>query len=98
MKIYNWIWDNVYELGQGFLKQWQVTDEIIEWIFFWIHIQPFMNDSNSRNNNPQGLKNLWLDRRDCVLVGESFLKQWEVTDKIMEWIFVQFTFNILQMT
>ena len=33
-----------------FIKEWQVTDTIIEWIFFPIHIQPFMNDSNSRNN------------------------------------------------
>ena len=33
-----------------FLKPWQVTDKIIESIFFPIHIQPFTNDSNSRNN------------------------------------------------
>ena len=33
-----------------FIKEWQVTDKIIEWFFFPIDIQPFMNDSNSRNN------------------------------------------------
>ena len=32
-----------------FIKEWQVTDKIIEWIFP-IDIQPFANDSNSRNN------------------------------------------------
>ena len=33
-----------------FLKEWQVTDKIIEWIVFHIHIQSFTSDSNSRNN------------------------------------------------
>ena len=27
-----------------------MTNKIIEWFFFPIQIQPFMNDSNSRNN------------------------------------------------
>ena len=31
-----------------FLKLWQVTDKIIEWIFHAIHIQHFMSDSNSK--------------------------------------------------
>ena len=30
--------------------------------------------------------------------GEKFLKEWQVTDKIIEGIFMQFTFNLLQMT
>ena len=37
-----------------FLKPWQVTDKIIESNFFPIHIQPFTNDSNSRNNQLVG--------------------------------------------
>ena len=28
----------------------------------------------------------------------KFLKPWQVTDKIIEWIFIQFTFNILWVT
>ena len=36
-------------IGGKFLKEWQVTDKIIEW-FFPIYIQLFTNDSNSRNN------------------------------------------------
>ena len=34
-----------------FLKPGQVTDKIIESNFFPIHIQPFANDSNSKNND-----------------------------------------------
>ena len=30
--------------------------------------------------------------------GRKFLKEWQVTDKIIESIFFQFTFNLLQMT
>ena len=36
--------------GGKFLKEWQFTDTIIKRIFFPIDTQPFMNDSNSRNN------------------------------------------------
>ena len=28
----------------------------------------------------------------------KFIKEWQVTDKIIEWIFFQLTFNLLQMT
>ena len=30
--------------------------------------------------------------------GGKFLKEWQVIDKIIEWFFFQFTFNLLQMT
>ena len=30
--------------------------------------------------------------------GEKFLKEWQVRDKIIEWIFFQFTFKLIQMT
>ena len=33
----------------------------------------------------------------CMSWGR-FLKEWQVTDKIIEWIFFQFTFNLLWMT
>ena len=63
-----------------FLKEWQVTDKIIESIFFPIHIQPFMNDSNSRNNNFYSFKNSQMDMRGCVWVPESFLRndKWQI--------------------
>ena len=28
--------------------------------------------------------------------GGKFLKEWQVTDKIKEWIFFQFTFNLVK--
>ena len=63
-----------------FLKPWQVRDKIIEWIFSPIHIQHFMSDSNSKNNNLQGFENSWMDMRGCVWVGESFWNhdKWEI--------------------
>ena len=36
-------------------------------IFFTIHIQPFINDSNSRNNNLQGFKNSQVVMRGGVV-------------------------------
>ena len=30
--------------------------------------------------------------------GRKFLKEWQMTDKIIESIFFQYTFNLLQMT
>ena len=33
LKIHKWFWGDVYESGAKFLKPWQVTDNIIEWIF-----------------------------------------------------------------
>ena len=30
--------------------------------------------------------------------GEKFLKEWQFTDKIIEWIFFQLTLNLLRMT
>ena len=49
LKIHEWIWEDVYDGGK-FLKEWQVRDKIIEWIFFTIHILHFTNASKSRNN------------------------------------------------
>ena len=39
LKIHEWIWGDVYEWGQ-FLKPWQVTDKIIEWIFSQFTFNP----------------------------------------------------------
>ena len=30
--------------------------------------------------------------------GVKFIQPWQVMDNIIEWIFIQFTFNILQLT
>ena len=60
--------------GGKFLKPWQVTDKIIEWIFFPIHIQHFMSDSNSENNNSQGFEIhewIWGDVYELGKVSET---------------------------
>ena len=73
------------------------SDRFIEWIVFQF-IQPFTNDSNSRNNQSYGFKNSQMDMRGCVWVGQSFLRNDKWQDNIIEWIFLQFTFNLLWMT
>ena len=85
--------------GGKFLMEWQVTDKIIKWTCFPIHIQPFMNDSNSRNNDYHRVSKIheWIWGDVIWMSGEKFLKEWQVTDKIIEWIVFQFTFNLLQM-
>ena len=37
--------------GGKFLKEWQVTDKIIEWIFFPIYIQPYIQLTETQKNN-----------------------------------------------
>ena len=66
-----------------YLKAFKVTDKIIEWIFYTIHIQHlkhFMSDSNSKNNNLQGFKDSQMDTRACVWAGERFLShdKWQI--------------------
>ena len=82
--------------GGKFLKEWQVTDKIIEWNSFPILFN-LLNDSNSKNNNSGFQKFTNAYEGMCMSEGK-FLKPWQVTDKIIEWIFFQFTFNLLQMT
>ena len=54
----------VGHVGVGWVKQgWGgVKCEFI----FLIHIQPFTNDSYTRNNNLFGFKNSQMDMRGCV--------------------------------
>ena len=57
------------------------SDRSNYWVnFFPIHIQLFMSDSNSENNNSDAIKNSWMDTRGCVWVGESFLShdKWQI--------------------
>ena len=80
-----------------FLKPWQVTHKIIEWIFIqftfnilWVTLtQKIITHRVSKIHE-------WFEGM-CMSRGK-FLKPWQVTDKIIEWIFIQFTFNILWVT
>ena len=87
---------DVYEWGKV-LKPWQVTDKIIEWIFsqftfniLWVTLtQKIITHRFWKFMN--GFEGMCMSRG-------KFLKPWQVTDKIIEWIFMQVTFNILQVT
>ena len=64
-----------------------------------------MNDSNSRKNNLQDFENSQMDMREIHKWYEGMCmswakipKPWQVTRKIIEWLFLQFIFYILQMT
>ena len=74
--------------GVSFLSQdkWEIN-----WLndyFFTIHILHFMNDSNSRNNLIGFWKFMNGYEGECVNRGK-FSKPWQVTEKIIESIFVQ---------
>ena len=59
---------------ESFFKQWQVTDKIIEWFLFTIHILHFPNDTNQS----QGFENSQIDMP--VWVGGCFLMndKWQI--------------------
>ena len=92
-----WKFMNGYEgmcMSWGkFLKPWQVTDNIIEWIFsqftfkiLWVTLtQKIITHRVSKIH-----ERFWGN----VYEQGKFLKPWQVRDKIIEWIFSQFTFNI----
>ena len=61
-----------------------MTDKIIERIFFPIHIQPFTNDSNSRNNQSIGFQKVTNGYVGMCMSEGKFLKPSQVTDKIIE--------------
>ena len=83
--------------GRKFLKEWQVTDKIIESIFFQFTFNLLQMTQTQKIITHRVLKiHKWIWGM-CMNRGK-FLKPWQVTDKIIEWIFFQFTFNLLRMT
>ena len=66
--------------GGKFLKEWQVTNKIIEGIFFQFTFHLFSHDSNSKKYNSYVFKNSWMHTRECLWVGESFLRndKWQI--------------------
>ena len=96
-KIHKWIQGDVYEWGESFLSnnKWQI--KLLSEFFSSYLSQPFMNDSTWEIITWKVLKiHEWI--QEDVYGWEKFLKQWQMMDKIIEWIFFQFTFNILWMT
>ena len=85
-------------VGAKFLKPWQVKDNIIEWIFMQVTFNILWVTLTQKIITHRVLKiHKWF-WGDVYESGESFSKPWEETDKIIEWIFSQFTFNILWVT
>ena len=84
--------------GKSFFNhgKWQI--KLLSEFFMQVTFNILLSDSNSKNNNSQGFKNSWTGYEGMCMSRGKFLKPWQVTDKIIEWIFIQFTFNILQVT
>ena len=69
-------------MSQGkFLKPWQVTHKIIEWIFSQFTFNILWMTLTQNIITCRASKNSWMDMRGCVWVGKIFLKTWQVTDK-----------------
>ena len=84
-------------IGGMFLKEWQVTDKIIESIysqFTFNHLWMTQTQEIITCMVSKIQKWIWQD----VYEWGTFLKEWEVTDKVIVSIFFQFTFNLLRMT
>ena len=96
LKIHKWYWGDVY--GQGkFLKPWQVTHKISEWFFSKFTFNFLRVTLTQKIITHRVLKIhkwFWGD----VYGQGKFLKPWQVTHKIGEWFFSEFTFNFLQVT
>ena len=94
--IYEWIWAMSMSWGK-FLKEWQVTDKIIKWIFFqFTHNQLWMTQTQEIITHRVLKIHKWIWA--ICMSGWRFFKEWPVTDEIIEWNFFQFTFNLLWMT
>ena len=89
-------YEGMYMSGTKFLMEWQVTDKIIEWTCFPIHIQPFtwMTQTQEIINCRVSKIHEWIWGDVMCMSGEKFLMEWQVTDKIIKWIVFQFTFNL----
>ena len=81
------------------------TQEIItsERLNYWVNfspicIQPFTNDSNSRNNKLIGFGKFTNGYEGLCMSEGKFPKPWQVTDKIIEWFILQVISYILWMT
>ena len=53
-------------------------------VFFPTDIQPFTNDSNSRNNNSQGFQKFTNGYNGKYMSARMFLKKLQVTYKILD--------------
>ena len=83
--------------GKKFLKEWQVTDKIIEWIIFQFTFN-LLWMTQTQEIIPCKVSKIMNGYEEMCMSGGKFLKPWQVRDKMIEWIFFQFTFNLLWMS
>ena len=83
--------------GGQFLMEWPVRDKIIGWIFFQITFN-FLWMTQTQEMITHRVSNIYEWIWAMCMSGGRFHKEWQVTDKIIEWIFFQFTFKLLWMT
>ena len=90
-------YEGMFMSGRKFLKESKVTDKIIEWIFFQFtfNLLQMIQTQEIINCRVSKFTNLY---EGMCMSGTKFIKKWQVTDKIIEWIVFQFTFNLLWMT
>ena len=80
-----------------FSKPWQVTDKIIEWfILQFISYILWMTQTQEKITCRVLKIHKWYE--GMCMIWARIPKPWQVTCKIIEWLFIQFIFYILQMT
>ena len=92
---------NGYEelcMSEGkFSKPWQVTDKIIEWFILQFMSYILWMTQTQEKITCRVLKILkWYE--GMCMSWAKIPKPWQVTCKMIEWLFLQFIFYILQMT
>ena len=87
MRVYVWVEESFFNNDKWWIK---LLSE-----FYAIDIQHFMSDSNSKNNNSLAVENFTNGYEGMCMSRGKFIKPWQVTDKIIEWIFMEVIINIL---
>ena len=74
--------------GGKFLKPWQVMDNIIEWIFMQFTFNILQVTLTQKIITSWGFEKFTNGYEGICMSEGKFLKPWQVTDKIIEWIFM----------
>ena len=85
-------------MGDRFLKEWPVRDKIIGVNIFFKSHSTFLWMTQTQEMITHRVSNIYEWIWAMCMSGGRFHKEWQVTDKIIEWIFFQFTFKLLWMT
>ena len=75
-----------------------MTDNIIEWFFMQVTFNILWVTLTQKKKQLIGCQKFTNGYKGMCMSGGKILKPWQVTDKIIEWIFSQFTFNFLWVT